>query len=160
MRIINVLDINECQLGSHDCGEGQRCDNTIGSFICSRITSCGTGYTLNYASGLCEDDDECTLGTHTCNELGKDYQCRNTAGSYRCEKVRCRDCFISRVFTSTRYTPAVFTPKVEPTRSYPIISGVQKIKCFPGYIRNANGDCEGMLLKLRFCEKTNLLCRY
>ena len=41
-------DINECQTGQHDCLEGQRCDNTLGSFLCVRFTTCGTGYTLNY----------------------------------------------------------------------------------------------------------------
>ena len=41
-------DINECQTGQHDCLESQRCDNTLGSFLCVRFTTCGTGYTLNY----------------------------------------------------------------------------------------------------------------
>lgn len=50
-----ISDINECQHGSHDCNPtSQRCDNTIGSYQCVRFTSCGTGYTLNAASGLCE----------------------------------------------------------------------------------------------------------
>lgn len=56
--------------------------------MCNRITGCGTGYTLNYANGLCEDDDECALGTHSCNDYGPNFKCRNTLGSYRCDPVR------------------------------------------------------------------------
>ncbi|XP_072401961.1 uncharacterized protein [Diabrotica undecimpunctata] len=81
-------DINECQVGLHNCKVAERCDNTIGSFHCSRIFGCGTGYTLNSANGLCEDDDECILGTHNCRELGPNFKCRNTFGSYRCEPTR------------------------------------------------------------------------
>ncbi|XP_049805272.1 fibrillin-2-like isoform X3 [Schistocerca nitens] len=85
------VDINECQLNKHDCLPTQRCDNTIGSFHCIRVTSCGTGYTLNAQTGQCEDDDECLLGTDTCRNLGPMWQCRNTLGSFRCEKKRCGD---------------------------------------------------------------------
>lgn len=48
------LDINECQINNHDCLETQRCDNTIGSYTCIRLQSCGTGYTLNAATGYCD----------------------------------------------------------------------------------------------------------
>lgn len=82
-------DINECMTGQHDCLESQRCDNTLGSFVCVRFTTCGTGYTLNYISGHCEDNDECALGTHNCDALGVGYLCRNIQGSFRCEKKRC-----------------------------------------------------------------------
>ncbi|KAG5900252.1 hypothetical protein JTB14_018232 [Gonioctena quinquepunctata] len=81
-------DVNECQLGTHDCEVAERCDNTIGSYHCSRIFGCGTGYTLNGNNGLCEDDDECALGTNNCKALGPNFRCRNTLGSYRCEPVR------------------------------------------------------------------------
>lgn len=30
------IDINECQTGTNDCMDSQRCENTIGSFICVR----------------------------------------------------------------------------------------------------------------------------
>ena len=36
-----------------------RCDNTIGSYACVRVATCGTGYTLNHNTGMCVDDDEC-----------------------------------------------------------------------------------------------------
>lgn len=80
-----ITDINECQIGTHDCTEVQRCDNTLGSYICSRIIGCGTGYTFNYGSGICEDDNECALGTHNCHSLGADFKCVNLFGTYRCE---------------------------------------------------------------------------
>ena len=45
----------------------------------SAVLTCPTcpGYTLNYASGKCEDNDECALGTHNCDALGSGYFCRN-----------------------------------------------------------------------------------
>ena len=30
------VDINECVTGEHTCLESQRCDNTMGSFVCVR----------------------------------------------------------------------------------------------------------------------------
>ena len=53
-RFFVVTDVNECQLEVHNCLTTQRCDNTIGSFTCIRMTGCGTGYTLNAHTGLCE----------------------------------------------------------------------------------------------------------
>ncbi|KAA0202666.1 hypothetical protein HAZT_HAZT007815 [Hyalella azteca] len=82
-------DINECQLGTYDCEESQRCDNTIGSYTCVRISGCGTGYTLNHNNGLCEDNDECESGKHDCVQLGPQWRCVNTKGSFRCEKKVC-----------------------------------------------------------------------
>ena len=49
-------DINECQLGVASCLQTQRCDNTIGSYQCIRYSGCGTGYTLNAATGNCEGE--------------------------------------------------------------------------------------------------------
>ncbi|XP_014213292.1 fibrillin-2 [Copidosoma floridanum] len=78
------VDVNECLL-HNDCLIGQRCDNTIGSYACVRFLPCGTGYTLNAATEICEDDNECVLNTHDC---GSGYHCRNTLGSYRCDRNR------------------------------------------------------------------------
>ncbi|CAG0882699.1 unnamed protein product [Darwinula stevensoni] len=86
IRTKDCQDVNECQLELHNCQTTQRCDNTIGSFTCIRMTGCGTGYTLNAHTGLCEDDDECELGTSKCKELGPDWECENTQGSFRCIK--------------------------------------------------------------------------
>lgn len=131
-----VTDINECQLGQHDCEDWQRCDNTIGSFQCARTTGCGTGYTLNSLSGLCEDDDECLLGLHNCKDLGPKFQCRNTLGSYRCEKV-----YISSQ-SPTRFIPVSPPEPAYSLPNYPVISGLLK-RCLPGYRMNAIGVCEG-----------------
>lgn len=49
-----LSDINECQINAHECLESQRCDNTIGSYTCIRLQSCGTGYTLNAETGNCD----------------------------------------------------------------------------------------------------------
>ncbi len=81
------VDVNECQLGTHNCHESLRCDNTIGSFHCVRVQDCGTGYTINADQDVCEDVDECVLGTHDCLLPG--YRCRNTQGSFKCELVGC-----------------------------------------------------------------------
>ncbi|XP_077299584.1 uncharacterized protein LOC143920546 [Arctopsyche grandis] len=86
---LGCIDINECQHSNmHDCIDGQRCDNTIGSYQCIRYTSCGTGYTLNAATGICEDDDECSLGSHNCHMIGSQYECLNTRGTFRCIRRR------------------------------------------------------------------------
>jgi fibulin 1/2 len=68
----------------NNCVEGQRCDNTIGSFHCVRQMGCGTGYTWNSAAEVCEDDDECLLNTHNCYHMGSNFDCVNTRGSFAC----------------------------------------------------------------------------
>lgn len=47
------LDINECAMNRDTCVEGQTCENTVGSFMCRRTISCGTGYTLDQSSQQC-----------------------------------------------------------------------------------------------------------
>ena len=79
-------DVNECQLGTHNCHESLRCDNTIGSFHCVRVQDCGTGYTINADHDVCEDVNECILGMHNC---GLGYKCRNTQGSFKCDRISC-----------------------------------------------------------------------
>jgi len=54
-----------------------------------KLSNCGTGYTVNFDTGECEDNDECAQGTHHCDNLGPEYMCRNIKGSFRCEKKRC-----------------------------------------------------------------------
>nr|XP_049705721.1 fibulin-2 [Helicoverpa armigera] len=79
-------DVNECATGEHNCiSQAQRCDNTVGSYLCIRITSCGTGYVLHHSTGKCEDIDECALNIHNC---GSDYTCQNIRGSFRCLRKR------------------------------------------------------------------------
>lgn len=130
--LIEFSDLNECQLRLHTCQTTQRCDNTVGSYHCVRMAGCGTGYTYNTAEELCEDDDECQLGTHNCGDLGNGYQCRNTQGSYRCDPVR-------------RAPPTLKTtsrPLPTSTTQLTIISGQRKA-CLPGYSMNNRGDCVG-----------------
>ncbi|XP_063219441.1 fibulin-1-like [Bacillus rossius redtenbacheri] len=112
------VDVNECQTNGHSCLASQRCDNTIGSYQCIRYTSCGTGYTLNAETGQCEDDDECTLKTDNCHALGPAYVCRNTLGSFRCERKRCS-------------SKQILLPSGE----------CKKIDCPPGYISGLYGKC-------------------
>ncbi|CAC5355721.1 unnamed protein product [Mytilus coruscus] len=71
---LQCSDINECELGTHNCQ--QLCTNTNGSFTCS----CRTGYTLNIDQTTCTDINEC-LGM-TCLNNGS---CVNVAGSYSCQ---------------------------------------------------------------------------
>uniref|UniRef100_A0A8D0LCE3 Fibulin-1 n=1 Tax=Sphenodon punctatus TaxID=8508 RepID=A0A8D0LCE3_SPHPU len=88
---VTCEDINECIMGIHNCGIGQACINTAGSFRCQRETSCGTGYELT-EDNLCKDIDECETGTHNCLP---DFICQNTPGSFRCRpKLQCRSGFI------------------------------------------------------------------
>ncbi|CAH0746876.1 unnamed protein product [Bemisia tabaci] len=124
------VDINECQTKTHDCHSSLRCDNTIGSFQCVRFTSCGTGYTLNIGSGLCEDDDECALKIDNCRYLGPDWQCRNTHGSFRCEKRRC-----TSDKNSSNCTKSTF-------------------ECPTGYEVNQSGKCA----EINECAKDRNLC--
>ncbi|PNF34447.1 Fibulin-1 [Cryptotermes secundus] len=122
------VDINECQLNKHDCLPSQRCDNTIGSYQCIRFTSCGTGYTLNAQTGLCEDDDECALGTDNCRNLGPTWQCRNTLGSFRCERKHCDD---KKVLLSNGECKAV--------------------ECPTGYEASQQGQC----IDINECQRNN-----
>ncbi len=53
------------------------CSNTPGGFTCG---ACPAGYTDD-GSGVCVDDDECTLGTDDCDPL---VTCTNMPGSFTC----------------------------------------------------------------------------
>uniref|UniRef100_A0A1A8J1P1 Fibulin-1 n=2 Tax=Nothobranchius kuhntae TaxID=321403 RepID=A0A1A8J1P1_NOTKU len=81
----NCDDINECLAGMHNCGDGQVCVNTEGSFHCQRLVRCDPGYQLT-DSNSCQDIDECVLGTHNC---GANFVCINTPGSFHCNTVSC-----------------------------------------------------------------------
>ncbi|XP_052775111.1 uncharacterized protein LOC128213450 [Mya arenaria] len=64
-------DINECQIGTHNCS--QQCVNNVGSYSCK----CLNGYTRN--GDLCDDIDECELGTSGCKQI-----CENVPGQFNC----------------------------------------------------------------------------
>jgi hypothetical protein len=55
----------------------------IGSFICIREQSCGTGYTYNQDKRTCEDINECKLNLHYCKEP---FKCVNYDGTFRLVK--------------------------------------------------------------------------
>uniref|UniRef100_A0A3P9NVY2 Fibulin 1 n=1 Tax=Poecilia reticulata TaxID=8081 RepID=A0A3P9NVY2_POERE len=74
------LDIDECAVGSHNCGAGFACVNTPGSFYCDLKVVCRDGFTLD-ASGKCIDVDECSAHTSPCQPS---QTCVNMVGSYSC----------------------------------------------------------------------------
>ncbi|XP_003243058.1 fibulin-1 [Acyrthosiphon pisum] len=141
-------DINECQLNLHTCQESQRCDNTAGSFQCIRFTGCGTGYTLDVESASCIDDDECALKTDTCGVLGPDWICRNTLGSFRCDKKRCTG-------PNCRVIQGAFNNTNQSNRS--------SVRCLRGYETDQNNKCTDInecrlanrCLKNEMCINTN-----
>ncbi|KAL4226953.1 Calcium ion binding [Mactra antiquata] len=79
-------DIDECARRMDTCSASQRCENTAGSYVCRRLTPCGTGWTLDQDTQQCIDQNECELGTHNC---GSGYECHNIEGSFRCNPKRC-----------------------------------------------------------------------
>ncbi|XP_053381262.1 hemicentin-1-like isoform X2 [Mercenaria mercenaria] len=70
-------DINECKTSNINCGAGQRCVNSVGSYRC--VTVCPQGSEL--INGNCKDIDECQTGKHRCYY---NQQCVNTEPGYRC----------------------------------------------------------------------------
>ncbi|XP_015113474.1 fibulin-2 [Diachasma alloeum] len=133
------VDINECQL-PNDCLSTQRCDNTLGSYNCVRFLPCGTGYTLNAATEICEDDDECVLGTHDC---GEGYHCRNTLGSYRCNKnPRGSQQNPPPPRTTTRRPPTTLAPTTT-TMMTPVIGSRNEPErtCPRGFFKGGSGEC-------------------
>uniref|UniRef100_F6ZCP2 Fibrillin 1 n=1 Tax=Ornithorhynchus anatinus TaxID=9258 RepID=F6ZCP2_ORNAN len=82
-------DINECEIGAHNCDRHALCTNTAGSFKCS----CSPGWIGNGVK--CTDLDECSNGTHMCNQHA---DCKNTMGSYRC---LCKEGYTGDGFTCT-----------------------------------------------------------
>lgn len=111
------VDMDECVLErDNKCSVGQRCINTVGSYKCIRTMSCGTGYYLDSDTEDCKDIDECALSTHNC---GPTYSCRNTKGSFRCEKRVCQSGqILDRVTGLCKY-----------------------VRCEPGFVVGTDGKC-------------------
>ncbi|CAH0562249.1 unnamed protein product [Brassicogethes aeneus] len=136
------VDINECLLGNHDCSFTQRCDNSPGSYVCNRIVGCGTGYTFNYGSGLCEDDDECALNLHNCDLMGPGLICKNLLGTYICEKPATpkpkttpRNPFYNYYTSTARSNPTTTRPTSKPitTRYYNPVTTKSTPRVYPNY---------------------------
>ena len=72
------VDIDECKR-PNACGPGLTCQNTVGSFTCTK--TCDSGYMFNAIIIQCQDVNECARGTHRC-AVGM--RCENYPGSYRC----------------------------------------------------------------------------
>ncbi len=70
------------------CGGVETCTNSVGSFSCD---ACRPGFTL--ANGVCVDDDECALGTASCD---LNAACVNAPGAYAC---RCNAGYVGNGFT-------------------------------------------------------------
>uniref|UniRef100_A0A3P9NVT3 Fibulin 1 n=1 Tax=Poecilia reticulata TaxID=8081 RepID=A0A3P9NVT3_POERE len=86
------LDIDECAVGSHNCGAGFACVNTPGSFYCDLKVVCRDGFTLD-ASGKCIEEKGLVTVISLC-QTSMSALCVNTGGSFRCEqKLVCGDGF-------------------------------------------------------------------
>ncbi|XP_061698467.1 fibulin-2 [Syngnathoides biaculeatus] len=72
----SCIDVDECQSGAHQCGEGQLCHNVAGSYRCE----CQTGYQYDSFRRTCVDVNECWhYPSRLCAQT-----CENTPGSYQC----------------------------------------------------------------------------
>lgn len=109
------MDINECSINNHNCLPTQRCDNTVGSYVCTRLQSCGTGYTLNADSSTCDDNDECALNTHNCKE---GWDCYNTKGSFRCYRRSTTTTTTTSTTTTTLKPPTAAMFRTNPYYRY------------------------------------------
>ena len=128
--------ICECKLGfkrdnlTHACIDiNVRCENTLGGKNCVRYQPCPTGYTLNTATQICEDDDECILGTHDCSH---GYHCRNTLGSYVCLND-------SRVTSGLQVAP--ITSKIVYSKLVASALKTSPRECPHGFEVGKNGQC-------------------
>jgi fibulin 1/2 len=79
----NCIDINECAENRAACRPNQECRNTVGSYTCRNLVSCGAGFALSEDGARCQDVNECEQGGHDCT--GHMMQCINRPGTYLCQ---------------------------------------------------------------------------
>ena len=148
---LNITDI-KISFQQVICLEGQRCDNTIGSYTCTRYLSCGTGYTLNAATGICEDDDECLLGLHDCRS---GYQCRNTLGSFRCYRNPRIPVPQARIDTTTPLTTTSSKPiSIFTSVTSTSLTTEKMYNCPRGFESGSGGKC----VDIDECQKDSSIC--
>ncbi|XP_028410418.1 adhesion G protein-coupled receptor E2-like isoform X2 [Dendronephthya gigantea] len=73
--VCQMIDLDECALGTHKCSSQGTCNNTFGSYNCV----CNAGFTGN--GTVCTDKDECSSNLHNCHIRAS---CSNTKGSFNC----------------------------------------------------------------------------
>ncbi|MEE6511564.1 hypothetical protein FKM82_018186 [Ascaphus truei] len=74
-------DMDECVMNLHTCIKGQRCVNTVESFLCLQEVICEHGYDME--DSVCKDINECTSIPEPCKQ---GFNCLNTMGSYVCQR--------------------------------------------------------------------------
>eukprot|EP00117_Sycon_ciliatum_P016743 scpid90335/ scgid16042/ len=88
-------DIDECQQNRLKCQSGYQCSNTVGSYACHNLCKewpCEDGETCEVRTAhnkpveVCNDINECELGSHNCTA---GFQCRNRRApeKFNCVKV-------------------------------------------------------------------------
>ncbi|XP_022112154.1 protein kinase C-binding protein NELL2-like isoform X2 [Acanthaster planci] len=88
-------DINECEVGSHNCQANSVCINLPGSYHCQ----CDVGYQYEEAAG-CTDINECK-DANTCDSSRL---CNNLPGSYECLCSPSGQCLSECVVKKKRYS--------------------------------------------------------
>ena len=78
------MDIDECSTGDAACFDNSFCKNTDGSYKCK----CNDGFLLNDDGTACNDVDECTDGTNTCDAATQ--ECNKNKHPY-CVDVSARE---------------------------------------------------------------------
>ena len=87
MSLVGCEDIDECDLGMHNCNlQTQNCSNTEGSFECVCLDGFKESYNIdsqgNQTLAACVDIEECKTNLDKC---GDNTDCVELYGSYMCE---------------------------------------------------------------------------
>jgi len=90
------FNINECDVGRTDCDPNAQCIDIVGEKGISGLYRCECNLGYHGPGETCFDDDECSLGTHTC-DLTKSY-CVNVEmpNRFLCE---CKTGYLRLVFS-------------------------------------------------------------